>query len=75
MLQLNSLKIKDIVFAALDEKEWKQNITEDTFEPCVWDLKTDLKMFANKYLENVTPDFVKLSIGLRAPQIYDDKRN
>lgn len=63
---------KDIVFAALDEKEWKPNITEDTFEPCVWDLKTDLKMFANKYLENVTPDFVKLSIGLRAPQIYDD---
>lgn len=63
---------KDIVFAALDEKEWKPNITEDIFEPCVWDLKTDLKMFASKYLENVTPDFVKLSIGLRAPQIYDD---
>ena len=63
---------KDIVLAALDEREWKPNITEDSFEPCVWDLKTDLMMFANKYLENVTPDFVKLSIGLRAPQIYDD---
>lgn len=29
-------------------------------------------MFASKYLKNVTSDFVKLSIGLRAPQIYDD---
>lgn len=63
---------KEIVLCALDEKEWKPNISEDTFEQCVWELQADLKMFSSKYLDNVTPDFVKLSIGLRAPQIYDD---
>ena len=63
---------KEIVLCALDEKEWKPNISQDTFEQCIWDLKVDLKMFASKYLNNVTSDFVKLSIGLRAPQIYDD---
>lgn len=34
-------------------------------------MKTDLKMFASKYLENVTSSFVKLSIDLREPQIYE----
>lgn len=62
---------KEIVLCALDEKEWKPDISQDTFEGCTWELQADLKMFSSKYLENVTPDFVKLSIGLRAPQIYD----
>lgn len=63
---------KDIVLCALDEKEFKPNISQETFEQCTWELQVDLKMFASKYLENVTADFVKLSIGLRAPQIYED---
>lgn len=63
---------KEIVLCALDEKEWKPNISQDTFQQCIWELQVDLKMFASKYLENVTSDFVKLSIGLRAPQIYND---
>ncbi|MDP4146672.1 MAG: TetR/AcrR family transcriptional regulator [Bacillota bacterium] len=63
---------KEIIISALNEKEWKPNISEDTFGPYTWELEADLKMFASKYLENVTTDFVKLSIGLRAPQIYED---
>ncbi|WP_367277814.1 TetR/AcrR family transcriptional regulator [Clostridium sp.] len=63
---------KEIVLCALDEKEWKPNISEDTFSQCIWELQADLKMFASKYLENITSDFVKLSIGLRAPQIYEE---
>lgn len=63
---------KDIVLRALDEKDWMPRLTKATFAPCVWDLKTDLEMFALTYLENVTVDSVKLSIGLRAPQIYED---
>lgn len=66
---------KDIVLSALDQKDWRPNLTKDTFDLCHWDLKIDLEMFSTKYLENVTPDFVKLSIGLRAPQIYDDVSN
>ena len=29
-------------------------------------------MFMMEYMNRITSDFVKLSIGLRAPQIYDD---
>ena len=63
---------KEIVLCALDQKEWTPSISKDTFEPCIWELEADLKMFASRYLEKVTSDVVKLSIGLRAPQIYDD---
>jgi len=63
---------KDIVLCALEEKDWVPNITKDTFGPYAWDLQTDLEMFLARYIENVTTDLTKLSIGLRAPQIYDD---
>lgn len=29
-------------------------------------------MFMNAYMDKITPDFVNLSIGLRAPQLYDE---
>ena len=29
-------------------------------------------MFMNTYMDKITPDFVNLSIGLRAPQLYDE---
>lgn len=29
-------------------------------------------MFMTEYMDRITPDFVKLSIGLRAPQIYEE---
>ncbi len=29
-------------------------------------------MFMNTYMEKITPDFVNLSIGLRAPQLYEE---
>jgi AcrR family transcriptional regulator len=61
---------KDIVLYAFQQEQWNPNITPDIFRDITWDLKTDLEMFMNNYLERVTADFVNLSIGLRAPQIY-----
>lgn len=29
-------------------------------------------MFMNAYMARITPDFVNLSLGLRAPQLYED---
>lgn len=66
---------KDIVIYGLEQSVWNPNISEEIFEECVWDLKTDLIMFSNKYLEKVTPELVKLSIGLRSPQIYDNVKD
>lgn len=63
---------KEIVLCALDETDWMPNLNANSFAPCVWDLQTDLEMFASTYLKNVTSESVKLSIGLRAPQIYND---
>jgi len=61
---------KDIVLYAFQQEQWNPNITPDIFQNITWDLKTDLAMYMENYLERVTADFVKLSIGLRAPQIY-----
>lgn len=62
---------KDIVLAAMQEDEWRPDL-ENAFDPPVWELETDLRMFLRRYLERVTPEMVQLSIGLRAPQLYAD---
>ena len=50
---------------------WHPNITKDTFADISGDLRTDLTMFMENYMREVTPEFVKLSVGLRSPQIYE----
>ena len=63
---------KDIVLNAMEQEKWRANITPDIFKNISWDLQKDLEMFMNVYMDRITPDFVNLSIGLRAPQLYDD---
>lgn len=63
---------KEIVIAGLEQEQWRGNVTPDIFTDVVWELKPDLEMFMNHYLQRITSDFVKLSIGLRAPQIYEE---
>lgn len=62
---------KEIVVAGMKLSRWHPNITKDTFSDISGDLRTDLNMFMENYMREVTPDFVKLSIGLRSPQIYE----
>lgn len=63
---------KDIIISGMEQEKWRGNITPSLFENITWDLQTDLEMYMQCYLDNITTDFVKLSIGLRAPQIYDE---
>lgn len=63
---------KDIVVSGLEQVRWRGNVTPEIFEKVKWELRPDLEMFMTKYMEKMTPDFVKLSIGLRAPQIYEE---
>lgn len=63
---------KDIVLHGMEQEKWRGNISPEAFGDFTWDLQTDLEMFMRVYMERITPDFVKLSIGLRAPQIYED---
>lgn len=63
---------KDIVISGVEQAKWRGNLTPEIFKDVKWELKSDLEMFMTKYMEKMTADFVKLSIGLRAPQIYEE---
>ena len=63
---------KDIVLNGMEQEKWRGNVTPEAFGQVVWNLQADLEMFMRAYMERITPDFVRLSIGLRAPQIYED---
>lgn len=63
---------KQIIMCGMEQEKWRGNITPEIFQNVQWDLQPDLEMFMMEYMNRITSDFVKLSIGLRAPQIYDD---
>lgn len=62
---------KDIVLSAMQLKEWNPQITESSFTS-VGDLEKDLISFSEVYMSKVTPQMVKVSIGLRTPELYPD---
>lgn len=63
---------KDIVMQGVSQEKWRANVTPSLFQNLQWELEPDLEMFMNAYMDQITPDFVKLSIGLRAPQLYHE---
>ncbi len=63
---------KDIVLNGVAQEKWRANVTTEAFQNVVWELQPDLEMFMTAYMDRITPDFVNLSIGLRAPQLYDE---
>ena len=65
---------KDIVLQGANQTGWRANVAPEIFENVVWELETDLEMFMRAYMDRMTPDFVNLSIGLRAPQLYDETK-
>ena len=66
---------KDIVMQGVAQAEWRANVTPEIFENVTWDLQKDLEMFMRAYMDRMTPDFVKLSIALRAPQLYEETKD
>ena len=65
---------KDIVIQGANQTGWRADIAPEIFEKITWELETDLEMFMRAYIDRMTPDFVNLSIGLRAPQLYEETR-
>lgn len=63
---------KDIILQGVGQAQWRANVTPEIFAKIQWELQADLEMFMREYINRMTPDFVNLSIGLRAPQIYDE---
>lgn len=63
---------KDIVLKGVEQEKWRADVTPEIFKNVKWDLQSDLEMFMTEYMKRITPDFVNLSIGLRAPQLYEE---
>ena len=63
---------KDIVLQGVKQSQWRADVTPEIFENIKWDLQADIEMFMRAYMDRMTPDFVNLSIGLRAPQLYEE---
>ena len=62
---------KEIVLEAMKLPTWNPSLSEELF-PYTGDLERDLCAFSETYMERVTPQMVKLSIGLRTPELYPD---
>lgn len=62
---------KDIVLNAMELREWNPDLATDDFKGYSLDLKKDLLKFSHTYLNKVTPKFVKVSLGLRCPELYE----
>ena len=65
---------KDIVIQGANQSGWRADVVPEIFENVMWELETDLEMFMRAYIDRMTPDFVNLSIGLRAPQLYEETK-
>lgn len=63
---------KDIVLQGVKQSQWRADVTPEIFKNVKWDLQADIEMFMRAYMDRMTPDFVNLSIGLRAPQLYEE---
>ena len=61
---------KEIIEAAMSLPEWNPCLKESDFE-YTGELMKDLCSFAEVYLRKVTPKMVKISLGLRSPDLYD----
>lgn len=65
---------KDIVIQGANQTGWRADVTPEIFENITWELEADTEMFMRAYMDRMTPDFVNLSIGLRAPQLYEETK-
>jgi len=61
---------KEIIAAAMTLPEWNPCLREEDFE-YTGDLLKDLCSFSEIYMRKVTPKMVRVSLGLRSPELYD----
>lgn len=62
---------KDIVLEAMTLPEWNPQLKESDFT-VVDELEADLISFSQTYFSKVTPRMVRISIGLRTPELFPD---
>lgn len=60
---------KEIVLSAMELPEWNPDLSESQFISR-GDLEKDLCFFSEVYMKKVTPRMVKISMGLRTPELF-----
>ena len=65
---------KEIIIAAMTLPEWNPCLREEDFT-YTGELISDLCSFSEVYLRKVTPKMVKISMGLRSPDLYELTKN
>ncbi|MDT2545940.1 TetR/AcrR family transcriptional regulator [Enterococcus raffinosus] len=63
---------KELLLATLREADWIPSVNEGIFERFQWELAKYLRLVMEEYLEQVTPEIVRFSLGLRAQEIYQE---
>lgn len=66
---------KSIVLAAMNTSKWNPDLKEMDFERRTYNIENDLNSFSQIYMKKVTPEMVKISMGLRSPELYNDTKN
>ena len=61
---------KEIILAAMEKPEWNPDLKPEDFEGYSGDMLGDLTRFSEVYMQKVTPRMVKVSTGLRTPELY-----
>lgn len=66
---------KSIVLAAMNTSKWNPDLKETDFDRRTYNIENDLTNFSQIYMKKVTPEMVKISMGLRSPELYEDTKN
>lgn len=61
---------KEIIASAMTLPEWNPCLSKEDFQS-TGNLFEDLCSFSEVYMQKVTPKMVKISIGLRSPDLYE----
>ncbi|MDD3338576.1 MAG: TetR/AcrR family transcriptional regulator [Lachnospiraceae bacterium] len=62
---------KEIILSAMQLAKWNPSLKETDFQS-TGDIRKDLISFSQEYMRKVTPQMVKISIGLRAPELVKE---
>ena len=72
---LESLREKDIILAAISTSKWNPDLKVSDFSKRTYNLENDLTNFSLIYMRKITPEMIKISMGLRTPELYEDTKD
>ena len=66
---------KDIILAAISTSKWNPDLKVTDFSKRTYNLENHLTNFSLIYMRKITPEMIKISMGLRTPELYEDTKD